>query len=90
MKNKKTLPFWICLLTSIGLSVGGFFVPPLGVIDGSVITTVGLLFGFAALAQIPVIVESVNTARFSKGDMTIEVSKKGVCPTNEELEEILD
>ncbi|MCQ2608763.1 MAG: hypothetical protein MJ197_08770 [Bacteroidales bacterium] len=28
--------------------VAGFFAPPKGVIDGSVITAMGLLFGFAA------------------------------------------
>ena len=44
--------FAVCLAVSIGLIVGGFSVPPKGVIDGSVLTGVGELFGFAALAQI--------------------------------------
>ena len=31
------------------LFVGGFFCPPIGVIDGSVLTAAGILLGFAAL-----------------------------------------
>lgn len=42
--------FLVCLACSIGLFVGGFFCPPMGVIDGSVLTATGILFGFAALA----------------------------------------
>ena len=42
---KKTIPFWICLIVSIGLIVAGFCVPPMGIIDGSVLTAVGILFG---------------------------------------------
>lgn len=38
-------------LTAIGtaLLVGGFFVPPLGRIDGSVLQGAGIMLGFAAL-----------------------------------------
>lgn len=51
--------FYITLVVSIGLIIGGFFVPPLGVIDGSVITSVGLLLMFAVVAQIPDILQAV-------------------------------
>lgn len=44
--------FWTCLIISIGLTIGSFFVPPLGVIDGSVLASVGELFGFATLATV--------------------------------------
>lgn len=71
-KTKKTLPFWICLIVSISLMVAGFCVPPMGVIDGSVLTAVGVLFGFATLAQIPVIIEVAGSVKVTKGDMTIE------------------
>ncbi len=43
--------FGISLTVSIGLIVGGFCVPPTGQIDGSVLTAVGELFAFAALAS---------------------------------------
>lgn len=76
MKAKRTIPFWICLIVSIGLIVAGFCVPPMGIIDGSVLTAVGILFGFATLAQIPVIIEVAGYVKMTKGDMTIEA--KGI------------
>ena len=75
-REKKTIPFWICLIVSIGLIVAGFCVPPMGIIDGSVLTAVGILFGFASLAQVPVIIEVAGYVRMTKGDMTIEA--KGI------------
>lgn len=45
----RNIPFWICLIVSIGLMIAGFFVPPTGEIDGSVLKGVGELIGFAAL-----------------------------------------
>ena len=76
MKAKRTIPFWICLIVSIGLIVAGFCVPPMGIIVGSVLTAVGILFGFATLAQIPVIIEVAGYVKMTKGDMTIEA--KGI------------
>jgi Sec-independent protein secretion pathway component TatC len=73
--HKKTIPFWLCLIVSIGLLVGGFFVPPMGVIDGSVLTAVGILFAFGTLAQIPIIIEVAGYAKIVKGDTTIEISR---------------
>lgn len=48
-----TITFYTCLIISIILLVVGFIVPPRGIIDGSVLTAVGELFGFATLAMIP-------------------------------------
>lgn len=45
--------------------MGGFFVPPLGVIDGSVITSVGLLLMFAVVAQIPDVLNAVREGKVS-------------------------
>lgn len=75
-KAKRTIPFWICLIVSISLIAAGFCVPPMGIIDGSVLTAVGILFGFATLAQIPVIIEVAGYVKMTKGDMTIEA--KGI------------
>ena len=41
--------FYTCLAVAIALFAGSFFCPPMGVIDGSVLTAAGILFGFAAL-----------------------------------------
>lgn len=73
-KAKKTLGFWVCLITSVSLVIAGFFVPPMGVIDGSVLKAVGILMGFAVLAQLPVIIEVAGSVRVTKGDMTIEAT----------------
>lgn len=75
-QHRKTIPFWICLIVSIGLLVGGFFAPPMGIIDGSVLTAVGLLFAFGTLAQIPIIIEVAGYAKISSGNTTIEISKE--------------
>lgn len=65
--------FVICFFVSVGLIIGGFFVPPIGVIDGSVLTAVGelllfptLLYGFRAL-------ELGYKVKFQKGETSIEV-----------------
>lgn len=73
--ERKGVVFWLTLTTSIGLMVSGFCVPPTGIIDGSVLKAVGLLLGFATIAQIPVIIEVAGYFRMTKGDVTIEASK---------------
>lgn len=42
--------FYVCLAFSLSLFIGGFFCPPMGVIDGSVLKAGGILLGFATLA----------------------------------------
>lgn len=37
-----------CMLVCVGLTIGGFFCPPMGMIDGSVLTAVGELGGFCS------------------------------------------
>lgn len=71
--------FRLTLLLSILLLVGGFVCPPMGVIDGSVLTAVGLLLAFATLAQLPRLIEAASggkTIRLTKGDFTAEVSSE--------------
>lgn len=70
--------FYTTLIISIMLIVGGFFVPPLGIIDGSVLTAVGLLLMFAVLAQVPGILQAVRDGeriKLNKGDFSAEVSR---------------
>ena len=69
--------FYINLVTSILLIVGGFICPPIGIIDGSVLTAVGLLLMFALLAQIPRIIEEARNGKsikVQKGDFSAEVT----------------
>ena len=70
------ITFCVCFFVSVGLIVGGFFVPPMGVIDGSCLTAVGelllfptLLYGFRA-------VELGLTVKFQKGETSIEIHKE--------------
>ena len=72
--------FHITLATSVLLIAGGFLSPPIGIIDGSVITAVGLLLGFSVAAQIPDLLSAVRSGqsiRLQKGDFSAEVSKAG-------------
>lgn len=67
--------FAVCFLVSVGLIIGGFIVPPTGIIDGSVLTSVGelllfptLLYGFRAI-------ELGLEIKFQKGETSIEIHK---------------
>lgn len=72
---RNRIEFWFCLLTSIGLLIGGFFVPPTGVIDGSVLQGVGLLLGFGTIAQLPVVLSAAKSAKITHGNTSVEVNK---------------
>lgn len=49
VNNPERVATAILTAFSVGLLVGGFFSPPMGVIDGSVLMAAGILFAFAAL-----------------------------------------
>lgn len=71
--QKHNIIFWICLSVSVGLLVGGFFTPPQGVIDGSVLTAVGLLFLFASLGQLPLLIQG-RSVELKHGDTHLTLS----------------
>lgn len=66
--------FIICLIAAIGLIIGGFLIPPMGVIDGSVLTAVGEIFGFAALGTLPSMIND-HTATIQHGNTTLTIGK---------------
>lgn len=68
--------FGICLFVSIALIVGGFFVPPMGMIDGSVLTAVGELIVFPALAFGFRAIELGYDAKFTHGNTTVEINNE--------------
>ena len=78
-----TVAFAVCLAASIGLIVGGFFVPPTGVIDGSVLTAVGLLFGYATLGQIHSLVARGKGVVVNHGSTSISVGSQGADVSND-------
>ena len=67
--------FLLCLITSVGLIVASFFIPPLAVVDGSVLAAVGELFGFAALAEVAAAIERGHSATISHGNTQVVIKK---------------
>lgn len=84
--NKKWhwIAFFICLFVSIFLMVGSAIVPPPFVVDASIFKCVAWLFAFAALSQIPALVNSGKTAKIQHGNISVTVSDQ------EEQEEPVD
>ena len=84
--NKKGhwIAFFICLSVSIFLMVGSAIVPPPFVVDASIFKCVAWLFAFAALSQIPSLVNSGKTAKIQHGNISVTVSDQ------EEQEEPVD
>lgn len=84
--NKKGhwIAFFICLSVSIFLMIGSAVVPPPFVVDASIFKCVAWLFAFAALSQIPSLVNSGKTAKIQHGNISVTVSDQ------EEQEEPVD
>jgi hypothetical protein len=65
--------FYVNLVVSIGMLLTGFLVPPMGVIDGSVLSAVGLLLMFSLIAKIPEAIREGRSVKIRKGDFSAEV-----------------
>lgn len=71
--------FIISSCATIILGVWGFLLPPMGVIDQSVIQFAGILLALATIAQIPHVIRCIGENRNYKiqtGHLTIESSEK--------------
>ena len=69
--------FYLTFAISLLLIIGGFLLPPMGIIDGSVLTAVGELLMFGVLAQLPAIIDAAKngkSVKISKGDFSAEVT----------------
>lgn len=66
--------FYVCLAFSLALFIGGFFCPPMGVIDGSVLKAGGILLGFATLAVAGQNLANGKDVTFSHGDTKVEIN----------------
>lgn len=82
-KTDGTRSFWLSRFTfvvsffvSVGLIIGGFFVPPMGVIDGSLLTAIGELLLFPTLLYAFRALELGMKVKFSKGDTSVEIHPK--------------
>lgn len=66
--------FYVCLAFALALFIGGFFCPPMGVIDGSVLKAGGILLGFATLAVAGQNLANGKDVTFSHGDTKVEIN----------------
>lgn len=65
--------FIVCLLLAALMFVGGFFCPPMGVIDGSVLKAAGILLGFAALGVAGQNLANGKDVTFNHGETEIKI-----------------
>ena len=68
--------FAVCFITSLALIIAGFLLPPMGVIDGSVLTAVGELLLFPSLLYGFRAVELGLDVKFEKGDAALTIKKE--------------
>ena len=73
VKTSTTIALWVCIVSAVGLFVASFCVPPMGVIDGSVLRAGSLLFAFASLAVLREAIREGIGAKLTHGNTTIEV-----------------
>ncbi len=69
--------FYLTFAISLLLILGGFLLPPMGIIDSSVLTAVGELLMFGVLAQVPTLIDAAKngkSVKISKGDFSAEVT----------------
>ena len=74
--------FWFFGGISVLLIVLSFFIPPLAIVDGSVLAAAGELFGFAALGAVIHSIDRGKTASVSHNGTTITVGDK---PSDDEI-----
>ena len=69
---------WMRILTisSIILIIASFFIPPLGIVDGSILAAVGELEVFGVLWIVFHAIEKGTAASFKKGDVEVEIKEK--------------
>lgn len=82
---KYNIPFWIFAGVSIALIITAFLLPPLAIIDKSVLEGVGEIFGFAGLWTVIVAIEKGGVKRYRKGDMEVEFEKRDNHQINEDI-----
>lgn len=73
LKHTDRYIFFICLAIAIALFVGGFFCPPMGVIDGSLLKAGGILLGFAALGIAGQNLENGKEVSIKKDDLEVTI-----------------
>ena len=73
---RDNLYFWFFGGISVLLIVLSFFIPPLAIVDSSVLAATGELFGFAALGAVVHSIDKGKTASVSHGQTTLTIGEK--------------
>lgn len=73
LRSHFIVAFWISLIVAFGLMITGFLMPPMGVIDGTVLTGAGIIFMWPTLALGAKAIEDGKTARFKTSHTTLTV-----------------
>ena len=83
LKNKYFIIAIIMALVAIGLVIAGFLVPPLGVIDGSVLTAVGEIVFLVTIFFVWDCVTKGKIAKIKKGDLEASISDNDNLPDDD-------
>lgn len=73
VSTSTTIALWVCLGMTILMFAVSFFIPPKGVIDGSIFKGAGFLFGFATLFEVREAIREGLGVRLTHGDTTLEI-----------------
>lgn len=66
--------FWIFSIIGVILIVAAFILPPISVIDNSVLIAVGEINGFIALGAVIKAIDKGVDATFQKGDTSVTIT----------------
>lgn len=72
----KNVSFHVLTAIAVILIVASWFVPPMGIIDGSVLAAVGEIFGFASLGTVIKAIDKGIDATITKGDTSMTIGDR--------------
>lgn len=76
IRNQYITAFWVTLIVSIGLIIGGWLTPPRSQIDGSFLEATGLLFLWPALMFAAKALEEGKTATIQHGQTSVTIGRE--------------
>lgn len=73
---ENNLFFWLFSIAGLALIVASFILPPLGVIDNSVLVGIGEIDGFIALGAVIKAIDKGSSASIQHNNTSITISNK--------------
>lgn len=87
MKAKEPLLFTITTIAAICLFIASFFVPPMGIIDASVLKAGAILLAFGSVAQVPELARRGTDLKLQHGQTSLSVNNPDIDRENENNED---